>query len=115
MKKIGSLQFYKDIDLNLKFNFDDICDEFNKTADDVKDEFFDENNMLKLDIVDKYSEEYVNRKIREKYGEDYSLDVMDDTMNISWDVKVETIKQHQTEDWWNKAKLTPIKAPKIKK
>ena len=45
---------------------------------------------------------YVNHKIKEKYGDDFSLDVMDDTINISWDINVESIKQKHIETWWDK-------------
>ena len=102
MKKIGSLQFYKDIGLNLNFDFNELMEYFKKTQNDVKDEFLDENNTLKLEIVDKYVKEYVNKKIREKYGNNYSLDVMDDRMDISWDIKIESIKKHHHEKWWDK-------------
>ena len=104
MKKIGSLEFFEDIDLNLKFDFNDLMENFKKTTQGVKDEFLNEDNTLKLDVVDTYVEEYVNQKIKDKFGKDFSLDVMDDTMNISWDIKVESIKKHHHEAWWNKEK-----------
>ena len=112
MKKIGSIQFFEDIDLNLKFDFNDLMENFKKTTQGVKDEFLNEDNTLKLDVVDTYVKEYINQKIRKKYGENYSLDVIDDTMNISWDIKVESIKKHHEEKWWNKEKP---KLPKLKK
>ena len=102
MKKIGSIQFFEDIDLNLKFDFNDLMENFKKTTQGVKDEFLNEDNTLKLDVVDTYVKEYINQKIRKKYGESYSLDVIDDTMNISWDIKVESIKKHHKEKWWDK-------------
>ena len=102
MKKIGSLEFFEDIDLNLKFDFNDLMENFKKTTQGVKDEFLNEDNTLKLDVVDTYVKEYINQKIRKKYGESYSLDVIDDTMNISWDIKVESIKKHHKEKWWDK-------------
>ena len=102
MKKMGSLQFFEDVDLNLNFTFDDLMEYFKKTDHGIKEEFIDENNNLKLEIVDIYVEDYVNKKIREKYGEDYSLDVMTDTMNISWDIKIDSIKKHHKEEWWDK-------------
>ena len=101
MKKIGSLEFFEDIDLNLKFDFNDLMENFKKTTQGVKDEFLNEDNTLKLDVVDTYVEEYVNQKIKDKFGKDYSLDVMDDTMNISWDINVESIKKKHSEKWWN--------------
>ena len=112
MKKIGSIQFFEDKDLNIKFDFNDLMENFKKTTQGVKDEFLNEDNTLKLDVVDTYVKEYINEKIREKYGENYSLDVADETMNISWDIKVESIKHHKTETWWNKEKP---KLPKLKK
>ena len=45
-----------------------------------------------------------NQKIKQKFGNEFHLDVMDDTMNISWDIKVESIKKHHHEAWWNKEK-----------
>ena len=104
MKKIGSLQFFEDIDFNLKFDFNDLMENFKKTTQGVKDEFLNEDNTLKLDVVDTYVEEYVNQKIKDKFGKDFSLDVMDDTMNISWDINVGIIKKHHKEEWWDKEK-----------
>ena len=117
MEKIGSLEFFNNVSLNLNFNFNDLMESFKKTTQGVKDEFLDENNTLKLNIIDNYVKEYVNKKIREKYGENYSLDLMDDTMNISWDIKVESIKLHKyySEDWWNQEESKPLKLPKLKK
>ena len=57
----------------------------------IKKEFLDEDDTLKLDLVEKYVEKYVDDKIKEKYGDEFSLDVMDDTINISWDIKVNSI------------------------
>jgi hypothetical protein len=104
MKKIGSLHFYDDVDLNLKFNFEDLMGDFEKNTVAIEREFLDENKSLKMDVIEKYVKEYVNRKIKDKFGKDFSLDVMDDTMNISWDIKVESIKKHHHEAWWNKEK-----------
>ena len=115
MKKIGSIQFYEDVDLNLNFTFDDLMEDFKKSTLGVKKEFLDENNSLKFDLIDKYVEEYVNKRIREKYGIDCCLDVMDNTLNISWNIKVETIKKHKTDSWWNKDLSPALKMPKLKK
>ena len=115
MKKIGSLHFYEDVDLNFNFDFNDVIEFFKKTSAGVKNEFFDDTGTLKMDLVEKYSIEYVNQKVREKFGEDYSLDVMDDTVNISWDVNVESIKKHNKEKWWDKEnKSMSLKLPKLK-
>ena len=102
MKEIGSHIFYEDVDLNLKFDFDDLMEFFKKTTKGVKDEFIDKNDTLKLDVVEKYVKDYVNQKVKDKFGEDYSLDVMNDIMNISWDIKVKSIKEKHIETWWNK-------------
>ncbi len=104
MKKIGSLKFYEDIDLNLNFTFEDLMEDFDKTSEGVKEEFLDDDNNIKFKIVDKYVKEYVNKRIRKKYGKNYSLDVMDDVMNISWDIKVKTVKRKHHEKWWDKEK-----------
>ena len=115
MKKIGSLQFFKDVDFDIEFSFEELMNDFKKTESGVKSEFFDENKTLKFDIVDNYVKEYVNKRIREKFGKDFSLDTMDDTLNLSWNVKVETIKKHHTEDWWDKETPTKVKLPNLKK
>ena len=101
MKKIGSIQFFEDIDFNLKFDFNELMNSFKKDSQGIKDEFINEDNQLKFDIVEKYVKEYVNQKIKDKFGEDFSLDVMDDTMNISWDIKVKSIKEKNIESWWD--------------
>ena len=42
-------------------------------------------------------------------------------MNISWDIKVESIKLHKyehttySEDWWDQEESKPLKLPKLKK
>ena len=115
MKKIGSLEFFNNVNLNLNFTFNDLMESFKKTSKGVKDEFLNKNNTLNLNIVDNYVKEYVNKKIKEKYGENYSLDVADETMNISWDIKVESIKHHKTETWWNEKESKSPKLPKLPK
>jgi len=114
MKKIGSVQFFENVDLNLNFTFDDLMNHFKKSAKGIKNEFLDDNDGLKLDLVEKYVKEYVNQKIQQKFGDEFRLDVMDDTMNISWDVKVESIKKHHKEEWWDKEKPNKLKLPKLK-
>ena len=105
MKKMGSIQFYQDVDMKLKFNFDDLMQKFEKNSEGIKFEFLDDDEKtMKLDIIDKYVTEFVNQKIKEKYGDDYSLDVMDETMNISWNINVESIKKTHIENWWEKDK-----------
>ena len=98
---MGSHIFYENVDLNLKFDFDDLMEFFKKTTENIKKEFLDEDDTLKLDLVEKYVEKYVDDKIKEKYGDEFSLDVMDDTINISWDIKVNSIKEIHIEKWWN--------------
>jgi len=118
MKKIGSIEFFENIDLNLKFDFEQLMNFIferkfvgkHETEDSVvKETFFDENNLLQMDKIELAVNRYVNQKIKEEFGNDYSLDVMDDTMNISWDIKVETIKKHIKE------KSMSLKLPKLKK
>ena len=115
MKKIGSLQFFEDVDLNLKFTFDDLMEHFKKTEKGIKTEFLDKQNTLKLDVLDKYVKEYINQKVQKQFGDDFSSDVTDDTMNISWDIKVESIKKHHHEAWWNDEESNSLEIPKLKK
>ena len=68
----------------------------------MKQHLLDENENIKMDKLEQFVEAYVNQKIKDKFGEDFSLDVMDDTMNISWDINIESIKKKHIEDWWNK-------------
>ena len=102
MKKMGSHIFYENVDLNLKFDFNDLMEFFKKTTENIKKEFLDEDESLKMDLIEKYVEKYVDDKVKEKYGDNFSLDVMDDAINISWDIKVNSIKERHTESWWNK-------------
>ena len=105
MKEIGSHIYYEDVDLDLKFDFNDLMDFFKKTENGVKEEFFNDDETLKFDLIEKYVNEYVNQKIKQKYGDDFSLDVMDDTINISWDIKVESVKERCAKStWWNEKK-----------
>ena len=93
MKKIGSFEFFENIDLNLKFDFNDLMKHFKADSLGIKKNLLDENKNIKMDKLEQFVEAYVNQKIKEKYGEDYSLDVMDDTMNISWDINIKSVKQ----------------------
>ncbi len=102
MKKIGSLKFFENVDLNLKFDFNDLIKHFKGDGLGVKQHLLDENENIKMDKLEQFVEAYVNQKIKDKFGEDFSLDVMDDTMNISWDINIESIKKKHIEDWWNK-------------
>jgi hypothetical protein len=102
MKKIGSIQFFEDIDLNLKFDFDDLMEHFKGDELGIKQNLLDENENIKMDKLNQFVNAYVNQKIKEKFGDEYLLDVMEDTLNISWDIKVNSIKKHHKEEWWNK-------------
>ena len=102
MKEIGKHIFYEDIDLNLKFDFDDLAKHFKADEEGIKEKLLDENGHIKMDFLEELVEVYVNTHIKDKFGEDFSLDVMDDTMNISWDIKVDSIKKTHIEKWWNK-------------
>jgi hypothetical protein len=101
MKKMGSIQFFEGIDLNLKFNFDDLIEYFKGDELGIKQNLLDENENIKMDKIEEFVNAYVNQKIKDEFGNDYSLDVMDDTMNISWDIKVESIKKRHKEEWWD--------------
>ena len=124
MKKMGSINFYDGIDLNIKFDFEDLTTYLledtlltNGVTDEdvVRDNFIDkQTGLLNMNFIENIVESYVNNKIKEKYGNDYSLDVMDDAMNLSWDVKVESIKQKHIETWWDKDQ-DKLKLPKLKK
>ena len=115
MKKIGSLQFFEDVDLNLKFDFDKLA-EFHKADEEgIKEKLLDENENIKMDVLEHLVKIYVNQKIKDKFGREFSLDVMDDTMNISWDIKVDSIKKTHIEKWWNKKNSPELELPKFKK
>ena len=101
MKKIGSFEFFEDIDLNLKFNFDDLAEHFNADEKGIKEKLLDKNENIKMDVLDDLVQMYVNQKIKDKLGDNFYLDAMDDTMNISWDINVESIKKKHSEKWWN--------------
>tara|TARA_Y100000310_G_scaffold202897_1_gene203136 strand:+ start:538 stop:858 length:321 start_codon:yes stop_codon:yes gene_type:complete len=102
MKKVGSIQFFEDVDLHLKFDFDELIDYFKGNELGIKQNLLDENENIKMDKLDLFVQKYINDKIKEKYGDDFSLDTMDDIMNISWDINVESIKKKHIEGWWNK-------------
>jgi hypothetical protein len=102
MKEIGSHIFYEDIDLNLKFDFNDLCEFHGADEEGIKEKLLDENGHIKMDFLEELVEVYVNAHIKNKFGDKFSLSVMDDTMNISWDIKVDSIKKHHKEEWWDK-------------
>ena len=104
MKKMGSIQFFDKVDLNLKFDFDELMNHFDADELGIEQNLLDENKTIKMDKLEQFVEAYVNQKIKEKYGDDYSLDVMDETMNISWNINVESIKKTHIENWWEKDK-----------
>ena len=102
MKKIGSLQFYEDLDFNLKFDFDELAKFHNANEAGIKDKLLDDDGFIKMNVLEELVDMYVNFKIKEKFGKDFSLDCMDDTMNISWDIDIESIKKRHIEEWWDK-------------
>ena len=114
MKKRGSLQFFEDIDLNLKFDFDELAKFHGAGEEGIKEKLLDEKGHIKMDFLEKLVEAYVNTHIKDKFGKEFSLDVMDDTINISWDIKVESVKKKHIEEWWDK-ELSNLKLPKLKK
>ena len=115
MKKVGSLQFFEDVDLNLKFDFDDLAKFHGADEKGIKEKLLDENGHIKMDFLEELVEVYVNIHIKEKYGKEFSLDVMDDTMDISWNIKVESIKKRHIEEWWDKENSPKPKKPKSSK
>ena len=101
MKEIGSHIFYEDVDLNLKFDFNDLAKHFKADEEGIKEKLLDENGHIKMDFLEELIEVYVDAHIKNKFGSDFSLHTMDDTMNISWDINVESIKKKHSEKWWN--------------
>ena len=112
MKEIGSHIFYEDVNLNLKFDFDDLAKFHGADEEGIKETLLDENGHIKMDVLEELVEVYVNAHVTDKFGKDFSLDTMDDTMNISWDIKVKSIKEKHIESWWNKKNPSPTK-PKL--
>ena len=93
MKKMGSIEFFEDVDLSLKFTFDDLMKNYGATTKGIKDILLDEKGFMKMDVLEELVEDYVNQKIKEKYGNNFSLDVMDDVLNISWNIDIKSIKK----------------------
>ena len=61
MKKLGSIEFFENIDLDIKLDFNDLMDFIfagkllvkGVTDNDIiKQTFFDENNLLKMDKIE---------------------------------------------------------------
>ena len=111
MKKVGSIQYFEDVDLNFKFDFDDLMKNYKATTKGIKDILLDEKGFMKMDVLEDLVKEYVNQKIKEKYGDNFSLDVMDDMLNISWNIDIKSIKKRHVEQWWDKE--NPPKKPTI--
>ena len=97
MKKIGSCIFYEDIDLNLKFDFDELADFHEADEEGIEQKLLDEKGHMKMDVLEELVKIYVNTKIKEKYGENFHLDVMEDTMDISWNIDVKQIIERNVE------------------
>ena len=111
MKKMGSIQYFEDVDLNFKFDFDDLMKNYKATTKVIKDTLLDEKGFMKMDVLEDLVKEYVDQKIKEKYGNNFSLDVMDDVLNISWNIDIKSIKKRHIEQWWDKE--NPPKKPTI--
>tara|TARA_Y100000996_G_scaffold387285_1_gene345942 strand:+ start:420 stop:836 length:417 start_codon:yes stop_codon:yes gene_type:complete len=101
MKEIGRNIFYEDVDLNLKFDFDDLAKFHGADEEGIKTILLDENGHIKMDVLEELVEVYVNAHITDKFGKDFSLDTMDNTMSISWDIKVKSIKEKHIQKWWD--------------
>ena len=93
MKKTGSIQFFDDLDLHLKFDFDKLARFHGADELGIKQKLLDEDGFIKMNVLEELVEIYVNTHIKSKFGEDFSLEFMDDTMDICWDIKVKSIKQ----------------------
>ena len=52
MKKIGSCIFYEDIDLNLKFDFDELADFHEADEEGIEQKLLDEKGHMKMDVLD---------------------------------------------------------------
>ena len=102
MKKSGSIEYFENVDLSLKFTFDDLMKNYGATTKGIKDILLDEKGFMKMDVLEELVEDYVNQKIKEKYGNNFSLDAMDDMLNISWNIDIKSIKEKHIEEWWNK-------------
>ena len=57
MKKIGSLQFFKDIDLNLKFDFNELAEFHGADEKGIKEKLLDENEHINMDWYAEWKEE----------------------------------------------------------
>jgi hypothetical protein len=115
MKKIGSLEFFQDVDLNLKFDFNELAEFHGADELGIKEKLLDENGHIKMDFLEELVNVYVDMKIKQKFGRDYHLDVMDDAMNISWDINVESVKRHSKSEWWDgETSKEKINLPKVK-
>jgi len=101
MKEIGRNIFYEDVDLNLNFDFDELAKFHGADEEGIKAVLLDENENIKMDVLEELVEVYVNAHIKNKFGQDFSLDVMDDKMDISWDIKVKSIKEKHVQKWWD--------------
>ena len=116
MRKIGSHIFYRDVDLNLKFDFDELAEFFKADEDGIGEKLLDEKGHIKMDFLEELIQIYVDSHIKKKFGDNFSLDVMDDGMmiDITWDVDIKQIKQVETEKDWQD-KNNSIKLPKLKR
>ena len=65
MKKVGSIQYFEDVDLNFKFDFDDLMKNYKATTKGIKDILLDEKGFMKMDVLEDLVKEYVNQKIKE--------------------------------------------------
>tara|TARA_R100001079_G_C4424568_1_gene141285 strand:- start:57 stop:467 length:411 start_codon:yes stop_codon:yes gene_type:complete len=74
----------------------------------INKELFDDSDNLKMDVVNKYVDKYINDWVLKKqYGENYSLEDIDIGMNITWDVNLKVLK--------NTTEIKQKVKPKLKK
>ena len=95
-----------DYELNLNFSLEDLIQYFTlhrcilnddgSKTEIILPELLDDNNFFKMDVFEKYAEKYINQNIKDSIDswtdKDYIVDNMDKEINISWNVKVKSIK-----------------------
>ena len=95
MKEVCRDVFYEDIDLNLKFDFNELAKWHGADEEGIQEKLLDENGFIKMDFLNELVETYVNAHIKNKFGNEFSLEFMDDTMDISWNIDVKAVKQRK--------------------
>tara|TARA_B100000424_G_scaffold267902_1_gene261629 strand:+ start:770 stop:1192 length:423 start_codon:yes stop_codon:yes gene_type:complete len=108
-------------DINLNFDISDIINTYTLHHTEVTNTFlreekinrelFDNDDNLKMDLVNDYVNKYLNDWIiKREYGKNYSIEDMDIDMDITWNVNIKSLKKMNTP-----LKELNIKMPKLKK